>query len=123
VAIVFAPALSNRPAMAQDTAEGIGSAVAGELASGKFAEIAARFTPEMAKALPESALEQAWADLRSKAGPVRNIGTARIKQQVPVTVVIVPLQLERGAFDLQVSVAGGRVAGLFIVPAGPPPMP
>jgi uncharacterized protein len=109
--------------MAQDTAEGIGSAVAGELASGKFAEIAARFTPEMAKALPESALEQAWADLRSKAGPVRNIGTARIKQQVPVTVVIVPLQLERGAFDLQVSVAGGRVAGLFIVPAGPPPMP
>jgi dienelactone hydrolase len=124
LAVVLGVWLGTMPAAsAQETPEKIAVAIVGKLVAGQFAEIAAELTPEMAKALPGDALKRGWDDLTGKAGRVRDQGTPRSTLQGGITVVTVPVQFEKAAFDVKVSIAAGKVAGLFIVPAEPPAAP
>jgi dienelactone hydrolase len=124
MAIVLGSSLGGTlAACAQETPEKIGVAIVSKLVAGQFSEITAAFTPEMAKALPGDALKRGWDQLTAKAGPMRNFGAPRTSAQGGVTVVTVPLQFEKTAYDVKVSIAAGKVAGLFIAPAEPPPAP
>ena len=123
LATVLAIPLLVAPARAQETPEAIGVAIVGKLAAGQFSEVAAAFTPEMTKALPGNALKQTWDQLTAQAGPLRAMGAPRATQHGDIAVVTVPLQFEKAAYDVKVSMAAGKVAGLYIVPAEPPALP
>ena len=123
IALLAASLLTTPAARAQETPEKIGVAIVGRLIAGQFSEAAAAFTPEMTKALPVDTLKQHWNELTGKAGPLHNMGEPRTTLHGGITVVTVPLQFEKVGYDVRVSIAAGKVAGLFIVPAEPPPVP
>jgi dienelactone hydrolase len=124
MAIVLAASLGGPlAACAQEPPEKVGVAIVSKLVAGEFSEITAAFTPEMAKALPGNTLKQGWDQLTAKAGPVRNFGAPRTTAQGGITVVTVPVQFEKAAYDVKVSIAGGKVAGLYIVPSELPAAP
>lgn len=107
------------------SAESLATEVAGDLVAGRLAAVVARFTPEMAKALPQPTLAALWNGVVGQAGAVRELGTPRrLPTSAPgVVVMIVPMTLERARLDLKVSVADDRVAGLFISPSEAPVQP
>jgi dienelactone hydrolase len=113
----------NPAANAADVASGIAAALADDLVNRRFDAIVARFTPEMANGLPAPAVERAWSGVIAQAGPVKEVGRARsAPPPVPgITLVVVPIRLERMSLDLKVSIAGQKVAGLFFAPAESPP--
>ena len=92
--------------------------VAHQLSAGRFDDIVANFTPEMASALPASRLAQDWNDVAARMGALRKIGAAWSVQSGAATAVL--LQFENGAGHLVVSLDGGRIAGLWIKPGNPP---
>jgi len=96
-------------------------AAARMLNDGRFADLTAQFTPQMASALPADRLAQTWQGLLAQAGPLRGTGTPREMQQGALTIVVVPLRFARAALDLVLSYDQGRIAGLFIRPAQAPP--
>jgi dienelactone hydrolase len=96
-------------------------AAAHMLNEGRFADLAQQFTPQMAQGLPPDRLAQTWQSIVAQTGPLRGTGTPRQTQQGPFTVVTVPLNFDRGTLDLALSFQDGRIAGLFIRPAAPPP--
>lgn len=87
------------------------------LNDGKFAELEAQFTPQMASALPADRLAQTWRGIIAKTGPLRGTGTPRETQQGGLTAIIVPLRFDGGILDLVLSYQQGKIAGLFIRPA------
>ena len=96
-------------------------AAARMLNEGRFADLSAQFTPQMASALPVDRLAQTWQGLVAQAGPLRGTGTPRETQQGGVTIVTVPLRFERATLDLVLSYQQGKIAGMFIRPAQAPP--
>jgi len=105
------------PTHAQERPENAAVVLAWQLGDGRFAEIERSFTPQMATALPAAKLAQIWGQLTAQAGTLREVGQPRAAASGAAAVVTVPLTLERGAFDLVVTVAGERIAGLWIRPA------
>lgn len=118
---VMAMWLTIMPVHAQETPEKAALSLARQLAEGRFSEIESSFTPETAAALPAGKFGQVWAQLTAQAGSLRETGQPRSAQRGAATMVTVPLRLEKGAFDLVVTVSGGKVAGLWIGPAQPAP--
>jgi uncharacterized protein len=106
-------------ARADDQAERIARATVNDLAARNLAGVVARFTPEMAQALPLAALEKTWRAILDQGGAVRSVEPPRGVRTAPsgVAVVTVPLKLERLALDVNVAVAQDKVAGLFFQPA------
>jgi hypothetical protein len=92
--------------------------VARQLSAGRFDDIVANFTSEMASALPAWKLAQDWSDVAARMGALRKIGAAWSVQSGAATAV--PLQFEKGAGYLVVSLDSGRIAGLWIKPGNPP---
>jgi hypothetical protein len=104
--------------------EPVGRAVAADLAAGRFAAVAARFSPQMAAALPEARLRDVWTGLEAQAGALEGTGPARVSSTGGIDVVTVLMKFARMPLDMKVSIdADGRVAGLFFVPAEAPPAP
>jgi dienelactone hydrolase len=112
-----ATCLVSATALAQATPEETALLTAHQLAQGRFSDIPHAFTTDMASALPAERLAQVWANLVATVGPLRDTGTPHSVQAGTATIVTVPLRHERGTFDLVVTVAGGKIAGLFIRPA------
>jgi hypothetical protein len=96
-------------------------AAARMLDEGRFADLGAQFTPQMASALPADRLAQTWRGVVAQAGPLRGTGTPREMRQGGLTIVIVPLRFERATLDLMLSYQQDKIAGLFIRPAQAPP--
>jgi uncharacterized protein len=118
-ALLVAPALGR----AQEPPEKMAVAIVERLIAGQFSEIIAQFNPEMAAVVPGPALKQTWDQLTATEGPVRALGAPRTTRQDEVTVTVVPVQFARTSFDIRVAIRAGRLAGLLIVPAGPPAEP
>jgi uncharacterized protein len=120
---LLAIAASVLPGRAQDAGAGIATEVASDLVDHRFVAVFAHFTPELAKALPEAALEKAWTGLLQQGGAVREIAAIRQAQAMPDggSLLIIPIRLERMTVDLKVMVANGKVAGLLITPAATAP--
>jgi hypothetical protein len=106
-------------ARAQSPAEQIARATVDDLAARNLAAVVARFSPDMAQALPLAALDKTWRSILDQGGAVRSVGSPRGVQTAPngIVVVTVPLNLERLALDVNVTVAQDKVAGLFFKPA------
>jgi dienelactone hydrolase len=122
-ALALIAILLAAPAAAQMSPEDHALAVARMLADGRFSDLALRFTPDMAAAVPAPRLAQTWQGLVARFGPLRDTGRPRTAQQGAATVVTVPLRFDKVALDLVVTVASDRIAGLVIRPAQAPPQP
>ena len=120
---VFVVCLMSPPVLPQGTPEDAALLTARQLREGRFSDIATSFSAEMAAALPAANLAQIWGNLVATAGPVRDVGNPSTVQLGSTSVVTVPLQFERGSFDLVITVTAGKTAGLFIRPAQTPPPP
>jgi dienelactone hydrolase len=112
----FGGALSS--SRAQDAASTIAAEVAANLANKRYAAVAERFTPEVAKGLPIATMERVWNGILQQSGAVREIKPAGQAQPIGNggSVVIVPIVLERAAIDLKLTIVNDKVAGLFITP-------
>ena len=112
------PALSAQgtsPAMFDEVAES--KKVIEQLGLGKFAEIEARFAPEMATALPAGRLATAWGQLTTQAGKLTELGEPRIEDREGVRIVIFPATYENAALNLIVAwTADHKLGGLLAQP-------
>ena len=91
------------------------------LDAGEFADAEAMFTAQMAQAVPADKLQALWEALPQQAGPSSGRGKPVVAADGDIRVVTVPL---KHAVPLQAKIAvqpDGRIAGLFIQPAPPPP--
>jgi uncharacterized protein len=106
----------------QQSPEQFATDVAGDLANRRLAAVVARFTPDMAKALPLPALDRNWSGVLQQGGAVRELMPARVAQVTGagVALVIVPIRLERLALDVKIAVANDKIAGLFFAPSETP---
>ncbi|KLD74684.1 alpha/beta fold hydrolase [Xanthomonas hyacinthi] len=108
-------ALAATPQQAADT-------LLDRLQAGDLAAVEAEFTPAMAQAVPAEKLAEAWHRVSAQMGALQQRGTASERQQQGLSLIEQRLQFERGAMLLHVSVnAEGRIAGLLLTPAAPPP--
>jgi dienelactone hydrolase len=120
VGIAATPAESQDSA-GNESAKRLAVDVVTDLANRNFADIVARFTPEMARDLPVSLLDRLWSGIIGQGGAVGEVKEARTMGAAPegVTVVVVPIRLAKVALDVRVAVAKDRVVGLRIVPSEP----
>ncbi len=91
--------------------------VVADLAAGRFAEVEARYSTEMAQALPAGRLALAWAQVAQMAGEFREVADPRVEQQGAAVVVTFPATYERARLNLIVAFdAGHKLAGLLAQP-------
>jgi dienelactone hydrolase len=102
----------------QGSAERIAAQLADDLANRRFAEVEARFAPDLAKGLPLPLLEKTWSSILQQSGAVRQIAPPRLIEGSggDSELVVVPIILERINLNLRVSIANGQIARLLIVP-------
>lgn len=90
-----------------------------QLGLGKFAEIEARFSPEMATALPAGQLATAWGQLTAQAGKLTELGEPRIEDRDGVRLVIFPATYANATLNLILAwSADHKLAGLLAQPRG-----
>jgi dienelactone hydrolase len=119
---VLGAGMALAPGYGQESAEKLAGDVANDLANHRLAEVVARFSPELAKALPLPVLDKVWSGILQQGGPVREVAPARLVEvtSAGVTPVIVPISLERIKLDIKVGIANGQVVGLLIAPSAAP---
>jgi dienelactone hydrolase len=110
------------PGYGQDSAVKLSTDVANDLVNHRLAEVVARFSPDVAKAVPLPTLNQIWNGVLQQGGAVREVAPARLVQVMSTgaALVIVPIRLERLALDLKINVVDGKVAGIFFAPSETP---
>ena len=118
--IAATPTFSQDSA-ANESAKRIAVDAVNDLTNKNFADIVARFAPDMARDLPASSLDKLWNGILGQAGAVGEVMEARTAGPAPegVTIVVVPIRLARAALDVRVAVANDRIVGLRIVPSEP----
>lgn len=113
---------SAAPLRAAESPEAAGRAVAADLAARRYSAVTARFSAEVAAALPEAKLREVWESLPAQVGAFRGAGEPRVSTMGAITVVTVPLRFERMGLDMRLSLTpDGKVGGLFFAPAEAPP--
>jgi uncharacterized protein len=86
-----------------------------------YSGLAQMFTPEMAKALPESGLKGVGAQIESLGAP-QKIGDPEVRQAGANSVVVIPLKFAAVELAFQVSVdPAGKIAGFFLRPISAAP--
>lgn len=102
-------------------AEALAREVAGHLRKGDTAAVAARFSPQMAAALPAERFREIWGSLPAQLGALKSIGEPVGRVVEGVGNAWVPAAYEKSLVSLHmVFDAEGRLVGLRILP-GPPP--
>lgn len=92
------------------------------LVARQWAKSVQEFSPAMAKALPEAALEQAWAQTTARAGSFEKIDDVRLDPSPPFIAADVTCAFSKQSFVTRVVFDGNlRVSGLFFRPAWSPP--
>lgn len=88
---------------------------------GDLDAVAARFSPQMAAALPAAKLREFWDSLPAQLGVLKSLGTPVVKAEGGVENAWVPATFEIAVVWLRMYFdAEGRLAGLRVMP-GPPP--
>lgn len=101
-------------------AENRAATLLADLADGRWAEVCQAFNDRLAAVLDATGLAEVWARLAGTVGALERAGRPVAHQAGDYTVVDVPLFFEAGERTGRVSYdRDGRVAGLFLVPAGP----
>jgi len=88
-----------------------------QLGLGKFTEVEARFSTEMATALPAGQLSTAWGQLTTQAGKLTSLGEPKIEDRDGVRVVIFPASYENVTVNLILAwTADHKLGGLLAQP-------
>jgi Protein of unknown function (DUF3887) len=92
------------------------------ITQGDFAAATANFDTEMRQKLSAQALSQAWAQYQQLYGTYQSHGDPQHVQKGNMTVVDVPLQMQKGPglFRVTFHDKDGKVAGLFFLKPGTP---
>jgi dienelactone hydrolase len=119
------PAPAGPPKAPAATPAGRTKALAREIASllakGDTAAVAARFSPQVAAALPAERFREVWSSLPAQLGALRSIGEPVVRADAGVGTAWVPATFERTVVSLLMAFdAEGRLTGFRIIP-GPPP--
>lgn len=110
-----AEAQGTSPAMFDAVTES--KKVIADLGAGKFADVEARFSTEMAQALPAGQLATAWGQLTSQAGKLTELGEPRIEDRDGARIVIFPATYEHAAVNLILAwTADHKLGGLLAQP-------
>lgn len=89
------------------------------LGARKFGEVEAKFSAQMAAALPAGRLAMAWDQLHAQAGALKAIGEPQVQEQNGMTIVTFPAEYEQGKLNIVIAWDGERkLAGLLAQPAG-----
>ncbi|MFN2315875.1 MAG: DUF3887 domain-containing protein [Gemmatimonadales bacterium] len=89
------------------------------LAESRFSEIEARYSSQMAEALPVGQLAVAWGQLTAQVGTMKTAGEPQVADQNGATVVTFPAEYEGAKLNLIVAWnAERKLVGLLAQPAG-----
>lgn len=92
------------------------------MVAGNFARATADFDDTMRTALPAAQLAAVWTSVVNQAGAFKQVVRTRTERVQTYDIVFVTMRFAGADLDAKVAVdAAGRVAGLFFVPAAPPP--
>ena len=95
--------------------------VATLIAKGDLDAVAARFSPQMAAALPAERFREVWNSLPAQLGTLKSLGTPVVRTDGGVESAWVPATFEKAELSLRMTFdAEGRLAGLLLLPGGPP---
>ena len=91
------------------------------LQAGDYTGAEVHFSAQMAQALPPDRLKAVWESLQHQLGPLQSRGDATITQEGAMTLIVVPLQFERGKMTAHIRVdADSHIAGLLLQPVAAP---
>lgn len=108
-----APPVSRSAALAAD--------VRALLAKGDVDAVAARFSPQMAAALPPERFREFWGGLSAQLGALQSLGEPVVRSEAGVENAWVPATFANAVVSLRLFFdAEGRLAGLRVVPGMPP---
>lgn len=114
------PAPSPTPAHAVGAGD-LAGRVADLLAKGDLDAVFARFSPQMAAALPSEQFRAVWNALPEQLGALKAFGKPVVRAEGGIEGAWIPATFERASVSLRLAFdAEGRIAGLRILP-GPPP--
>jgi hypothetical protein len=83
------------------------------LAAGRFAEVVASFSPEMASRLTAEQLAARWAGIVGEVGAFKRMASAGTQSREGMVAVVMTCEFERGSRIVRVVFSGDRVVGLF----------
>lgn len=119
MAVSSAWAQSPAPAPAPFDAVAESRKVIDALGAGRFAEVEARYSPEMLQALPVGQLAVAWAQVNQQLGALKRMGEPKVEVRDGITVVTFPAVYDVAPINLLVMWnAAGKMAGLLAQPGG-----
>lgn len=116
VALGAAPA-----ATAADAPDQVAMTTIDDIAAGNYAAVTARFDPELQKRLSPKALQQVWDGYQRTFGAYQSQGGPEDTLRGDLTVVNVPLQMDRmpGQFRVKIH-PDGTIAGVYFLREGVP---
>ena len=116
VALGAAPA-----ATAADAPDQVAMTTIDDIAAGNYAAVTARFDPELQKRLSPKALQQVWDGYQRTFGAFQSHGGPEDTTRGDLTVVNVPLQMDRmpGQFRVKIH-PDGTIAGVYFLREGVP---
>jgi hypothetical protein len=115
------PTRSPGPAGAPSPEDRLGLETLDAIVQGDFPGAAARFDTTMQQQLPPEGLEAAWTTYQQQFGSYQSHGDPEDVAVGDLTVVNVPLQMEREPGQFRVTFHGdGSIAGLYFLKEGVP---
>lgn len=118
VALIMLLLVTGAAAQGPDP-EAVAQALVDHLVAGDFVAAASDFDSAMQAALPPESLQATWEMVLSQAGPLQQQLGVQTTESQGYTVVIITLEFEKAAVDLQIFVDGdGKVAGLYFAESG-----
>ncbi|UCZ60297.1 DUF3887 domain-containing protein [Mycolicibacterium phocaicum] len=116
VALGAAPA-----ATAADAPDQVAMTTIDDIAAGNYAAVTARFDPELQKRLSPKVLQQVWDGYQRTFGAYQSHGGPEDTPRGDLTVVNVPLQMDRmpGQFRVKIH-PDGTIAGVYFLRDGVP---
>lgn len=110
---------ATRDSAASPTAARIDAALRmlDDMDAGRFDDVHARFTGEMAAAITAEQLQQIWTTLPTQIGAAKGRGTPDTETHGRSIVVKIPLSYEKAGLIALISFASdGRIEGFFLKP-------
>jgi uncharacterized protein len=105
------------PSQASSPLVATGREVVDELIAGEFTKVEARYSSQMAAALPPGKLGTAWQSLISQVGDFQSIVETRLDDAGDQKIVTVVCKFEKAELDARVAFdSDGKLAGLFFRP-------
>lgn len=116
VALGAAPA-----ATAADAPDQVAMTTIDDIAAGNYAAVTARFDPELQKRLSPKALQQVWDGYQRTFGAYQSHGDPEDTPRGDLTVVNIPLQMDRKPGQFRVKVhPNGTIEAVYFLREGVP---